>query len=118
MAKKLVALRNVPDDEADELRQLLRDNDIDFHETTAGFTGLGTAAIWINDASQVDAAKALFKAYQAQRYEHAREEYLARKLAGDNASFLDICRDSPGKISLYFAVALLLLGLTTLPFWL
>ena len=118
MAKKLYPLRFVPDDEIEEMRILLREHGIEFHETSSGFFGIGTAAIWVNDAAQLDTAKALIAAYQNQRYTHAHQVYLMRKAADEHTKFLDLFQRNPGKVSVYLLFAFFLIFLTTLPFWL
>ena len=47
MALLLFRLRNVPDDEADEVRHLLNENSIEFYETSAGNWGISMPAIWL-----------------------------------------------------------------------
>jgi len=118
MAKKLYPLRNVPDDETEEMRILLREHDIDFHETSSGFFGIGTSAIWVNDATQYDTARDLIANYQQARYQHAHQDYLARKAAGEQTRFGDMYRKNPGTVILYLSFALFLIFLMTLPFWL
>ncbi|MEE9446776.1 MAG: DUF6164 family protein [Arenicellales bacterium] len=117
MAKKLYALRNVPDDEVEEMRILLREHDIDFHETTAGLLGIGTAALWVNKAEQLETAQQLIFNYQQQRYEQARSDYTDSKLKGEHIRFIDKFKQQPVKISLYVFGALLLLYITASPFW-
>ena len=60
-------LRNVPDDEAEEIRNLLKHNHIDFYETPAGNWGISMPAIWLNDDDQLERAKELIKEYQQHR---------------------------------------------------
>jgi len=67
MAELLLRLRYVPDEEADTIRELLSDGNIDTYETTAGSWGLGVAAIWLRDDEQSQAAHAILDAYQEQR---------------------------------------------------
>ena len=45
MATLLFRLNNVPEDEAEDVRQLLDDKGFAFYETQAGFFGLGVASI-------------------------------------------------------------------------
>ena len=117
MAKKLYALRNVPDDEAEEMRMILRENDIDFHETSAGFIGIGTAAIWVNDETQFDDARDLIEEYQRARYTNAREAYLQQKTAGSEKKFVDNLKAYPLRTTAYIGFALFLLFLVARPFW-
>ncbi len=118
MAKKLYALRNVPEDEIDEMRAVLREHDIDFHETDAGFFGIATAAIWINQESQFEQAKQLLSEYQQQRFQAAREQYETSKASGTQTRFVDLFRASPGKILVYVFFALVLVAIMTGPYWL
>ena len=118
MAKKLYALRNVPEDEIDEMRALLREHDIDFHETDAGFFGIATAALWINEPQQFDQAKQLIAEYQQQRYQQAHNEYETLKSEGSQPRFIDFLRAEPGKIITYIFLALLLIAIMTGPYWL
>ncbi len=118
MAKKLYPLRNVPDEECEEMRILLREHDIDFHETSSGFFGIGTAAIWANNEHQFEVARELIRGYQAQRYEQAHQTYLEQKAAGEHTRFKDLYRKNPGTVVLYLLFTLFLIFLMTLPFWL
>jgi len=118
MAQKLYPLRSVPDDEAEEMRVLLREHDIDFHETSSGFFGIGTAAIWVNNPAQFDDARALITDYQAQRYTQARREYLTQKSRGVQPRFSDLLRKNPSRVITYLLTVLVLIFLSTLPFWL
>ena len=118
MARKLYSLRNVPDDEADEMRSLLQEHDVDFHETSAGFLGIGTAAIWVKDETQFDLARDLIADYQAERYNNAREAYLRKLAEGTHTRFSDIFMRDPWRIFMMILFALFLILLTVLPFFL
>ena len=117
MGKLIFRLRNVPDDEADDVRALLSENDFEFYETSGGFFGIGTAAIWLEDEGQFRAAKALIDEYQMRRAETAREEYEALKREGKARSLVDIVRDDPLQFLAYLAVAAFLIYVTVMPFF-
>lgn len=117
MAKNLYPLRNVPQDEADEMRALLNEHHIDFHETSAGFIGIGTAAIWVNDESQYDAAKALIAQYQTERFDRARRDYQQQLSSGNHNRFVDLFKQNPGKVITYILFAFCLIYLMARPFW-
>lgn len=87
MAVLFFNLRDVPLDEADDIRQLLTEHEIGFYETSAGNWGISTAAIWLYDADDLEQARALCDAYQAERAETQRELYRLRKLQGEHAGF-------------------------------
>ena len=50
MAKLLFNLRNVPDDEADEVRDLLTAHGVDWYETRPGNWGISTGALGLRAA--------------------------------------------------------------------
>lgn len=117
MAKKLYPLRNVPEDELAQMRELLQAHEIKFHETHAGLLGIGTAAIWVNNTAQYDQARVLIEQYQQERYEKASSDYAREKALSIQTRFSDLFKENPLKVSLYIALALLLIILMTGPFW-
>lgn len=116
MAVQLFRLRGVPDDEAEEVRQLLTDNDFDLYETPGGNWGVSMPAIWLRDESELDRARALLDEYQAKRAATARAERERRKRAGAERSLLDEIREDPIRFVVYAGIALLVLYLSTRPF--
>ena len=104
MAKHLMNLRNVPPDELEEIHALLESHDIVVYETSAGTFGISLPALWLYDASQYDAARALLDTYAEQRRERARREHAALKAAGKARTFMDIARENPLRYVLYIAL--------------
>ncbi len=82
------SLRGVPDDEADDVRELLTANDIDFYETSAGSWGISMPAIWLHSVDDLEKAKPLFDTYQQQRAITQRAQYLHLKQQGQTHGFL------------------------------
>jgi hypothetical protein len=117
MAKLLFKLNNVPDDEAQEIRELLEVAEIDFYETSAGNFGLSFAAIWLNNEPQFVHAKALIQQYQNERYKKMTEHKASLKLSGQNLSYWQLVQQSPIK----FPAALIFIAIITyfsiLPFF-
>ncbi len=99
------------------MRELLRNHEVDFHETDAGLLGIGTPAIWVHSPEQFDAARSLIARYQQERYTSARERYIQRQQSGEQARFFDLLRNNPIKVILYIIVAIGLILLMTGPFW-
>ncbi|MCP5136155.1 MAG: hypothetical protein H6981_05085 [Gammaproteobacteria bacterium] len=70
-------LKDVPEDEAAEVRQVLRDADIAFYETSGGTValalGLASPAIWIKQDADQERARELIDAYQHGRWESAAQ---------------------------------------------
>jgi hypothetical protein len=84
MAVLLYHLRNVPDEEAEEVRRLLDEHGLDTFETGAGFWGLGVAAIWLHDQNELAQARALIEVYQqdlGERVRRERDDLVARGVA-------------------------------------
>lgn len=95
MAKLLLNLRNVPDDEADEVRGWLKENAIVFYETQASPWGISAGGIWISDDAEIVRAKALMADYQARRREGARARQAAAEQDGTAETFGTLLRDRP-----------------------
>lgn len=79
MSLLLFSLRGVPDDEADEIRELLTEQDIDFYETPAGNWGVSMPALWLRNDAELAPAQALLTTYQQQRVITQRELYAQTK---------------------------------------
>ncbi|CAA6820523.1 MAG: Unknown protein [uncultured Thiotrichaceae bacterium] len=101
MAVLIFKLRGAPDDEADDIRQLLDDNHFDWYETTAGNWGISMPGIWLSDDSQKDHAEELIKDYQVDRYIRVRGEYEQLKREGKHRKLIDVIKEDPGKFALY-----------------
>ena len=83
MSTLLLNMRNVPDDEADEVRALLDEHGIDYYETQPSFWGMSFGGIWLRDDARKDEAKTLLKEYHLQRAERMRALYEQRQRDGD-----------------------------------
>ena len=95
MPELLFKLNGVPDDEADEVRQLLEGSNIDFYETPGGNWGVSVAGIWLHDKEQLAEAQALLANYQAERSQRMREEYEQRKAQGGHMTLWRRIRENP-----------------------
>lgn len=102
MAALLVNLRNVPEDEAEEVRALLAAHRIDFYETPPNFWGISAGGIWLRDERQLTEARRLLAAYQEERRQRARNAPPPRR--------------HPLLILLYLAIAAAVLYFSTVPF--
>lgn len=104
MSKLLFKLRGVPEDEADDIRELLTENEIDFYETSPGNWGFSMPGIWLNDEAQFENARALIDKYQKARTLNARETVARLKREGKNRTFLDWARENPIPFVCYLAI--------------
>lgn len=69
MAKLLFRLKDVPDDEANAIRELLNEHGLDCYETEEGRWRVGLAAIWLRDDERFDEARALIDQYEEALFE-------------------------------------------------
>lgn len=118
MAKLLLNLRNVPDDEADDVREMLESHRIAFYETRPSRWGISHGGIWLSDAGDHPRARALMDDYQASRRERARAEREQQLRDGSAESFGDVVRRDPLRVALSALAIAFLLGLMALPAWL
>lgn len=116
MPTRLLTLRDVSDEEADEIRALLEANGIDFYETPASNWGISAGAIWIRDGGPVERARALCDDYQAERVRVVRQKAAELRRSGQAETLLRRLRRDPVRAVIYLAVALLVLYLSTIPF--
>ena len=118
MAKLLLNLRNVPDDEADDVRAFLDEHGIAWYETAPGFWNISLAGIWIREDSAFLEAKRLMAEYQAQRGARVRAENEAARRDGTAETFGTVLRTEPLRVLLAVLGILFALALVVLPVWL
>ncbi len=109
MSKLLFKLRNVLDDEAQEVRELLEDNNIEYFETFAGNWGVSSPAIWLKNDDQHEMARSLLDKYQAERAVRIREEYELGKQRGEVKTMWHTFLENPTKFTAYMGLVGLVL---------
>lgn len=109
-------LNDVPQDESDEIRQILRQHSISFYETDAGRFGLSTAAIWLRDASQLELARSLIDQYQQARTLRVRAEYAQLRREGRVETVWSRLKRHPIQVFFLVLTIALVLYLSTKPF--
>lgn len=120
MAKLLLNLRNVPDDEADDVRAFLDEHGIAYYETSPGFWNISLGGIWVREDGDFPEARRLMAEYQAQRGARVRAENEAARRDGTLGSVWTMLRDEPARVLLaVFGIlfALALVGLPVLLIW-
>jgi len=115
MSRLLLNLRNVPDDEADDVRALLDAKRIAFYETTPSPWGISAGGIWVTEDADFADAKRAFDDYEQQRSVRVRAEYAAAKRAGTAETFVSMLRADPLRVVMTLLGILLALGLVALP---
>lgn len=114
VAKLLMNLRDVPDDEADEIRALLVERRLAFYETPPNRWGVSAGGIWVRNQQDFEEAERLTAEYQLQRRDKARAEYRAAKREGAARTIWGAFRENPlpaiaALIAIAFVVAVLAL---------
>lgn len=117
MAKLLLNLRNVPDDEAEDVRAMLDAKRIAYYETPPSFWGISAGGIWVSDEADFAAVKRALDDYERDRSARVRAEYAAAKQAGTAETFMRVLRDDPLRVVMTVLGILIVLGLVTLPFF-
>lgn len=103
MAVLIFKLNYVPDDEAQDIRELLSENHIDFYETSAGILGFSMPGLWLKNEDQEEKARQLIDAYQQLRRNRVREAYQSRQ-----RTVMDMFKESPVRyIGIILAIALI-----------
>lgn len=116
LAKLLLNLRHVPDDERAEVCALLDAAGIGYYETRAGTFGISAGGIWLREDAEQARAKALLAEYQAQRGERARAERAAALRDGSAETFASLLRQRPLFVLATLLGMLLVASLVLLPF--
>lgn len=114
----LMNLRNVPDDEADDVRAMLVTEGIAFYETRPSIWGVSAGGIWVTENAAFADARRAMDEYQQLRAARARAEYAAAKRAGTAETFLKLLRAEPARVVMSLLGILFALGLMALPFFL
>lgn len=117
MAKLLFKLNNVPDDEADDIRQVLDDKQINYYETSAGNWGLSFAAIWLQDEQDFPAAKSLIDEYQQQRYQRVSSEREALIESGEYITLWQRFTERPIRMIAVAIFVVVVLYFSIMPFF-
>ena len=116
MTHLLMNLRDVPDDEADEVRALLDEHGIEWYETRPSFWGVSAGGLWLAGPARLAEAKALLAEYQAARERAARDRREADRAAGRVEAPWAEMRRRPLQVLAALIGIVLLLAVTVLPF--
>ena len=104
MAKLLFRMRHVPDDEAQEVRDLLDQNEIEYFETFAGNWGISMPALWIKDNARFAEARHLIDKYQDERRIRVKAEFEEQRSLGEAKSMWDSFIEEPFRFIAYFGL--------------
>lgn len=116
MARLLLNLRHVPDDEADDVRALLERHGFGYFETPPSRWGISLGGIWLREDEDLEAAQAVLARYQAERAAQARAAHEAERREGRAETLLQRIRRDPLRILAVLAGIAVVLYLTLMPF--
>lgn len=118
MARLLLNLRNVPEDEARDVRAILDEHGFEYYETPPSRWGISMGGIWLRDDAAYPRAREILDAYQAERAVKARAAYAELKRTGQVETFAGVMRRRPGEVLVYAAAAAGIIALMMWPLWL
>lgn len=116
MAKLIFKLKSVSQDEADDIKNLLSDNDIDFYESPPGNWEISLHGLWLNDDNQYTRAKQLIDEYQLERTRRMRLEMQQKKESGEVDTLFQRILNRPVQFIFLIAFIFFILYLTVMPF--
>ncbi len=116
MSVMLFRLRGVAEDEAEDLRQILADNDIDFYETPADRWGVSMPGLWLRDESRLEQARSLIEQYQIDRSARVRHEHEQLRQQGKAETFFRRLKENPFMIVIYIIMLAFVLYFFLVPF--
>ena len=114
----LFRLNGVSFDEAEDIRELLETNNIDYYETSSGRWGISVAAIWLKNDSQLETAKGLIAEYQRDRVIRIKEEHKKLKDEGKMETIFDRIKNHPVLFILTLAMIVFIIYFSIKPFML
>ena len=107
MAKLIFRLNDAPEDEANAIRALLEEHQIDYYETNSGNWGFSVAGIWVKNNENKQKARRLIDEYQLTY--HSDSDI-------DVESFLQLLLRQPLRVIIYLAIILFILYFSVMPF--
>jgi hypothetical protein len=116
MAKLIFKLKSVPDDEADDIKNLLAENKIEFYESPAGNWEISMHALWLNDEAQYAQAKQLIDEYQVRRSQRIRLETQQKIEQGEHETFIQRLLNKPVQFLITLAIIVFILYFSIMPF--
>ena len=116
MPELLLKLKQVPEDEHEEILALLDEHNVEYYETTAGFWGIGLQGLWLRDTQRLAEVKTLLNEYQLARQVRVREEYQKTCEEGRQRTLWSTFSQQPLMFVLYLLLVVGLITITVSPF--
>ncbi len=116
MAKLIFKLKSVSHDEAEDIRNLLTDNHIEFFESPPGNWDISMHALWLQHDEDHARAKKLIDDYQAQRSERVRLETQQKIEQGEYETFAQRLANKPLQVLITLAIVAFIIYVSVMPF--
>jgi len=116
MAKLIFKLKSVSYDEADDIKNLLTENKIDFYESPPGNWEISMHALWLKEEAQYTQAKQLIDEYQVNRSQRIRLETQQKIDQGEYETFFQRLLNKPIQVFITLAIIIFILYLSIMPF--
>ncbi len=116
MPTLLLNLRDVPEDEADDVRALMAEYGIECYETRPSMWGISAGGIWLKRPEDAAEAKRLLADYQRERQRRARDAHAQAQSDGTAPGFFDVFRAHPLRVLAILAAVALIVALMLVPF--
>jgi len=118
MAKLLLNLRNVAEDESRDVCELLDALGVRWYRTEPSPWGISHGGLWLEDAADFARVRERLTQYQAERAQRVRAERELALREGRAETFASLFQRRPGYVLSMLAVMLLVASLVLLPWWL
>ncbi|MDC7805364.1 DUF6164 family protein [Luteimonas sp BLCC-B24] len=115
MARLLLNLRYVPEDEAADVRAFLDAAGLEWYQTRPSPFGISQGGIWLRNNDDLPEAKRLMADYQRERQARARAERARAEREGTAETFADIVRADPVRVVMIVLAIVFLIGLMAVP---
>lgn len=115
MPHHLMNLRHVPDDEADDIRDLFERENLRFYETPPSFWGISMGGFWVHDDDEAERARQLLAAYQQRRQSQQQLRWQQRLEQGD-AGYGSMLRRHPVRMLAAIIALGVIVGVSLLPY--
>lgn len=117
MAVQVFDLRGVPEDEAQDIRQLFSAQSIDYYETPAGRWGISSPGFWIRDDTQWEHVANLIAQYESERAIKARKCYEEQQAQGVQPTLWDVMSQYPLRMVAVLSAVVFVLYVSVVPFF-
>ena len=116
MSALIFRLRNVPEDEATQVRNLLDEHRIDWFETSAGNWGIGMPGLWVKDVDDAQRARTLIDTFQQELSSNERARFRELQKSGQAPTFIESIQARPFAMLAIFVFCLFIVYVSVNPF--